>query len=298
MREATIALGLRSTAQSVGVIGRELGVFAAHGLDLRIVREETAGPDGVRGLLDGDFEFVEIGAVPLVQAALQGGDPLILLAVEPISALYIVGRRDRAAPQALRGGTIGVLSEAGQTGYSAKGMLERWGLQGDVRLAALHTYPAIFAALRAGEIDAGVLTADYRIVGELTHGFAMIADLGREFRYQGPVLATTRRLRARDPRKLADMVASYVEAIRRFNAEPARVVPVLCRHLGFASEEQARAIHRFYAARFQAKPRASSDGIASIIASFSKQYPAALRLTPHDVYDPAFVDSVTEPSPT
>ena len=70
LRTVTLALGLRSTAQSLGVIGRELGVFARHGLDLCIVREETAGPDGARGLLSGEFQFAEFGSVPIVQASI------------------------------------------------------------------------------------------------------------------------------------------------------------------------------------------------------------------------------------
>ena len=297
MKKLTLALGLRSTAQSLSVIGRELGLFAKHGLDLQIVREETAGPAGVRGLLNGDFELAEIGAVPLVQAALEGGDPLILLAAERVSALYIVARGHLSA-QALRGGQIAVLSEAGQTGHSAKAMLQRWGLENDVRLLALHTYPAIFAALRDGEIQAGVLTADYRIVGELAHGFTVLADLGLEFGYQAPVLATTRKQRDRDPQKLADAVAAYVESIRHFKEDSARVVPILCRHLGFVDYAQAASIRSFYAARFQDKPLASMDGIARIIASFSKQHPAALKLKPHDVYDPAYVEALEQPTPT
>jgi len=294
LRPATLALGLRSTAQSLGVIGRELGAFAAQGVDLQVVREETAGPQGARGLAAGDYQFAEFGAVPVVQAALEGSDLLMLLAVEPVSALFILGRNGITDSRALAGGAIGVLSESGQTGHSAKRMLERWTLCGRVRLAALGTYPAIYQALARGELAAGVLTADYKIAGELAYGFSELADLGREFGFQGPVLATTRRLRQRDPALVSSVVAGYVEAIRLFRTMPKRVVPVLRKHLGFVDHAQAAAIQRFYAARFQVAPIVSKDGIARVIHSFAREYPAAKKLKPEDVYDSSFVESAAE----
>jgi ABC-type nitrate/sulfonate/bicarbonate transport system substrate-binding protein len=267
------------------VIGGALGAFAAHGLDLRIVREETAGPDAVRGLIAGEFQFVEVGALPLVQAALEGHDPLILLAAEPVSALYILGRSEITEPRLLAGGAIGVLSETGQTGFAAKKMLERWGLAERVRLVPLGKYPNIFGALAAGEVQSGVLTADYKLAGEIAHGFTELVDLGKEFGYQGPVVATTRRLRRRDPDLVSRLVGAYIQSIHLFKSEPERVVPLLREHLGFVNDAEALAIQRFYAARFQASPLPSREGIARIIESFSKQYPAAASMKPEDVYD-------------
>ena len=289
LRIATLALGLRSTAQSLGVIGRELGVFARHGIDLRIVREETAGPDGARGLLSGEFQFAEFGSVPIVQAGIEGQDALILMAAEPVSALYILGNRTVGSPSMLAGGAIGVLSQAGQTGFSAQKMLERWGLAGKVTLKPLGTYPKIYAALGAGEIAGGVLTADYRLAGEIAHGFVQLADLGEEFKYQGPVVATTKRLRDSDPDLVAAVVRSYVESIRVFKTAAAQVVPVLRRHLGFVDDAQVAAIQAFYAVRFRDFPLASDEGIARVIASFEATHPGAATLKPSDVHDPSFV---------
>ncbi|MEO7402257.1 MAG: hypothetical protein ABIU95_01150 [Burkholderiales bacterium] len=290
MIRVTLALGLRSTAQSLGVIGRDLGVFAAHGVDLAIIREETAGPEGLRGLIDGDYEFAEFGAVPIVQGAFEGKDPLILMAAEPVSALYILGRTGVSAPSNVT--CVGVLSAAGQTGFSARKMLERWGRGDAAQLVPLGTYPKIYRALAAGEIDAGVLTADYRLAGELAHGFHALVDLGAEFRFQGPVVATTRRLRDRDPERVRAVVAAYVDAIARFKSSPAEVVPILKRHLGFVDDAQAEAIQRFYAARFQARPLASVEGVARVIATMAGDYPG-VTLRAEDLCDASFVQSAT-----
>ena len=284
----TLALGLRSTAQSLGVIGRGLGVFAGLGLDLQIVREETAGPAGARGLIGGEFQFAEFGSVPVVQAGLEGHDPLIVMAAEQVAALYMLGRsagRDIAS--------VGVLSAAGQTGFSAQRMLARWGIS-DARLVPLGTYPAIYRALAEGSIDAGVLTADYKLAGEVAFGLHELADLGRELGYQGPVLATTRRLAEAEPELVRRVIRAYVRTIRLFKTAPGEAVPLLRQHLGFVDPAQAAAIQRFYAARFQDRPFASEDGIARVIGSFADQYPQARTMRPEAVYDRRFLQSVLD----
>lgn len=215
--EVRLALGLRSTAQSLGVIGRDAGVFREQGLDLVIAREETAGPDGVRGLVAGEYDLAEFGAVPLVQAVYEGHDPVVLLAAEQTNAMYLLGAARIDAPRALVGEKIGVLSIAGQTGVSAATMLDRWTLRReDVELLELGTYPAIYQALQDGRIAAGVLTADYGVAGSVAFGLHRLADLGQELRFQGPIVATTRRYaRASGPRPTCrDRLRAHHRAVR------------------------------------------------------------------------------------
>ncbi|WP_161993319.1 ABC transporter substrate-binding protein [Lacisediminimonas profundi] len=287
----TLALGLRSTAQSLGVIGRALGTFAAQGLDLQIVREETAGPDGVAGLIGGEFQFAEFGSVPVVQAALDGHDPLIVMAAEKLAALHLLGRNGITDPARIS--TVGVLSAAGQTGFSASQILARWGKH-DATLVALGTYPAIYRALADGRIDAGVLTADYKLAGEVAFGFCELADLGQALGYQGPVLATTRRLAAAQPGLVKKVVTAYVRAIRLFKSESEQVIPVLQRHLGFVDATQAAAIQRFYARRFQDRPAASREGIQRVIDSFRARYPGAADMSPAAVYEEMYLESALQ----
>lgn len=284
----TLALGLRSTAQSLGVIGRALGAFEAQGLDLQIVREETAGPAGAAGLMSGEFQFAEFGSVPVVQAALEGLDPLIIMAAEQVAALYLLGRKGLAGPAQIR--TVGVLSAAGQTGFSARQMLARWDRH-DAILVPMGTYPAIYRALADGEIDAGVLTADYKLAGELSFGFVELADLGQSLGYQGPVVATTRRLAQSQPALVRRVLQAYLQSISWFKHRATDVIPLLQRHLGFVDAAQAAAIQAFYAARFQDRPAASPAGIGRVIDSFAHQYPGAKDMLPEAVYDESFLEA-------
>ena len=289
---ATLALGLRSTAQSLGVIGSALGEFAGCGVDLRVVRMETAGPEGIRGLMEGDFAFAELGVVPAVQAALDGHDPLMLFAAEPVPAMYLLGAAGVSTPDALAGGGVGVLSSAGQTGASARTMLERFGLSGEVELVELGTYPAIYEALGQGRVRAGILTADYWMAGRQRLGLTLLADVGRELGYQGPVLATTRRLRQASPHLIQAVVRGYLASLRRFKRDAQAVVPQLQKHLQFPDLEQTREIHSFYAARFSQEPFPSEVGIARVIGAMTH---GRGSLAVSDIRDPSFLQAAMQP---
>lgn len=289
-----LALGLRSTAQSLGHLAIETGIFDRLGVDVQIAAMETAAPAAVAGLIDGRFDLAEIGAVPVVEAALAGHDPAIVLAPEPVNALFVVARHDIADPAGLAGGRLGVLSVEGQTGVTAKAILDRWGLGGAVELTALGTYPRIYSAIAAGEIEAGLLSADWRFAGAAAHGMNPLVDLGEAFGFQGPVLATSRRLIATTAVRVRAVVRGYVEAIHLFKTDRATVLPLLAEHLGFDDREAVAAAYDFYVPRFQELPRPSMPGIQRIIDLLAERDPAARSMTPDRICETGFLDGLAE----
>ncbi len=293
IEKVRLAIGLKSTAQSIALVGLAAGSFLQAGIDLEVVSMETAGPAGIAGLLNGDWDIAEFGAVPVVQWALQGHDPLILLAAEPRPALFVVAAKGVHKPDQLRGREIGVLTAAGQTGFCATHMLRRWGLSsGDVTIASLNRYPVIFDRLRAGEIAAGVLPADYRFAASPAEGLSALADLSEEFEFQGPVVAATRRLASSRPDLVGRIVEGYARALHAFKTRPEIACTALQAHLDFTDEAGVSRIYDFYASRFSRIPRASLTGIQNVIDSFRSEYPEAASMRPDRVYESAFLDAL------
>lgn len=293
IEKVRLAIGLKSTAQSIALIGLAAGSFRQAGIDLEVVSMETAGPVGIAGLLKGDWDIAEFGAVPVVQWALQGHDPLILLAAEPRPALFMVAAKDVHEPHELRGREVGVLTAAGQTGYCAAHMLRRWGLSsGDVTIASLNRYPVIFDRLRAGQIAAGVLPADYRFAASPEEGLSALADLSEEFEFQGPVVVATRRLANSRPDLASRIVEGYVRALHAFKTMPEITCAALAAHLDFTDEAGVSRIYDFYAQRFSRIPRASLTGLQNVLDSFRAEYPVAATMRPEHVYEPAFLESL------
>lgn len=285
-----LALGLRSTAQSLGYLAIETGIFERLGLGVRIAAMETAAPAAVAGLIEGRFDLAEIGAIPVVEAVLGGHDLVIVAAPEPVNALFVLARGDIAGPAGLAGGRLGVLSAEGQTGVTARAMVERWGLARAVELTALGTYPRIYAAIAAGEIEAGVLSADWRFAGAAAHGMNALVDLGEAFGFQGPVIATSRRLITAAPNRVRAVVRGYIEAIHLFKTDRATVLPLLAEHLGFDDREAVAAAYEFYVPRFQELPQPSATGLQRIIDLFAERDPGARAMNAAGVCETGFLD--------
>jgi ABC-type nitrate/sulfonate/bicarbonate transport system substrate-binding protein len=279
-----------SAAESLGWIGRETGIFQRLGVELDIVRTQTTGAVAAAGLSNGDWEFAEVGAAPLVEANFQGRDTVVVLAAEPYSSSFIVGRRGFDAPEKLAGGKIGVLSRGGQTELAANAVLDRWGLRESVEFVVLGTSHRVLDALAAGEVDCGTLTADFRFLGEYRHGFHVLADVGAELRFLGPCVGSSRRWLRAEPDTAVAVLRGFVGAIHLFKTEPGRVIPLLGRYLDITDEPVLAAIHAFYAQKFEADPQPPADGIRRLIETYAPRYPGAGTRTLADVTDSALFD--------
>jgi len=284
-----IVTGLRATSQSLGWIGTEAGIFKRHGLEVRFPKMETAGPEAAAGLVRGDWDFAEVGAAPVIQGVLDGHDTVILLAaLKPMRKGFVVVRRGITEPGQLNGGRYGVLTEAGQTGLRARALLRGWGIT--ATLVPLGTFPKIYAALAAGEIDAGALSDEYRIAGQRKFGFNALPVEDPAF--LPPVLSTTRRLISTKRGLVTNAVQGYVESIHLFKTNRSVAVPLLERYLQIFDRKTIEDIYELFSAQFQKLPLPSSAGIQNLLNEFASKYPAAPTLPHTAVADMSFLEEL------
>jgi ABC-type nitrate/sulfonate/bicarbonate transport system substrate-binding protein len=289
-RDVRIAIAIRATLQSLGWIGTEVGIFHRLGLHVTFPAMDIA-LEAVAGLIRGEWDFAEIGGAPIVQGVLDGQDTVMLLAAEraPVAGVYLVARQGVTEPAHLRGGRIGVLSETGQLAISARAMLREWGIT--ATLVPLGTLPKIDAALRAQDIDAGMLTEEYHLAAQRALGLTAfpIPATGLP-----PVLATTRRLIHRRRGLVARVVQGYVETIHLFKTNRSVVVPLLHRFLQHFDQETVEDIYEFYAPRFQQLPLPSAVVIQQMLGEFAATYPGAHTLPPTAVTDTSMVEELEQ----
>jgi len=184
-----MSTGNRGGFESLGWIGAEAGVFKKYGIDVSFPRLEVGGPEAVAGLIRRDWDFVQVGTVPIVEAVLNGADPVILLTPTSKQELtQVMAKRGVSKPEQLAGARIGVLTEAGQSGVVIRLMLKK--LKITASLVSLGTYQNICAALISGEVDAAYLPIDFCLYGQRDHGWTAVwpGAIGTP-----PILATTRR---------------------------------------------------------------------------------------------------------
>jgi ABC-type nitrate/sulfonate/bicarbonate transport system substrate-binding protein len=202
-------------------------------------------------------------------------------------------RRELATLGHLAGKRVGVLTDAysGQVGVTTRLMLEKAGVT--ATYVGLGTFEKIYAALAAGEIDAGALPIHLRFTGERQHGWNTFERAVTGFDIPS-VFATTRKLIASNRDLVMRVVRGYVETIHAFKTQPDVVVPLLQRFLNISDRKAAEDLHKFYVPLFPQAPRLSSSGIQGVRDVFSKRYPAAQKLQESDISDSSFIDELEQ----
>jgi ABC-type nitrate/sulfonate/bicarbonate transport system substrate-binding protein len=119
---------LRATFQSAAWIGTEAGIFRRHGIEVTFPTLEAGGPQALAGTLRGDWYFCQTGDVPIVEGALQGQDPvLILTPTELHEGVFVMARREITKPEQLAGARIGAVDAKGAFGTDVTGRFcTRW----------------------------------------------------------------------------------------------------------------------------------------------------------------------------
>jgi ABC-type nitrate/sulfonate/bicarbonate transport system substrate-binding protein len=289
-----ITTGLRATTHSMSWLGAEAGIFKNQGLDVSFPAIEMGGPDAAAGLIRGDWEFCHTGTLPVAENFLNGRDVVALLRnTAPHVNIFVMTRRELTTLRHLAGKRVGVLTDAysGQVGVTTRLMLEKEGIT--ATYVGLGTFQKIYAALAAGEIDAGALPIDLRFSGEREHGWNTFERIVSDFDVPS-VFATTRKLIASNRDLVMRVVRGYVETIHAFKTQPDVYVPLLQRFLNINDRKVVEELYKFYVPLFPQAPRLSLSGIQGVRDAFSKKYPAAQKLQESDISDSSFINELEQ----
>jgi ABC-type nitrate/sulfonate/bicarbonate transport system substrate-binding protein len=286
---ARFAVAQRSTAECLGLFAAAQRLFERRGVDFQLVAFETAAERGVEGLIAGEWDYIEIGVVPLVSLRADGHDPAIVVGTTPINTNFLMGRHDMTHVAELSGGRVGCLSLSGQTAAVARAVLARSGIADAVELVPLGKYAKIFDAISAGHIDGAILAGDFRFIGEVRHGMRIIADIGAETRMPGTCVVTTRREIARKPELAKQIVGTYFDAVHAFKTQPDVAKAFLHKHLEF-EEDVIERIYEYYRSIFQTRP--SLPHIQVAIDDIARVRPNVSGMTPADLIEPRFLDEI------
>jgi ABC-type nitrate/sulfonate/bicarbonate transport system substrate-binding protein len=287
-RPIRVATGLLATWQSTAWLGAEAGIFKKRHIDMSLPAIAVGGPQAAESVIRGDCEFAHTGALPVAEEVLKGRDIVIL--ATPTSEFpnsFVMTRRDITQLGQLDGKKIGVLTETGQTSVAARITVEKGGAK--ATYLPLIRFDRIYAALAAGEIDAGALPIDLRFAGEVRHGWNAfpIDEFGTP-----SIFATTRKLIASDRAQVMNVMQGFVETIHLFKTRPDVVVPLLQRYLDIDDRKAAEALHAFHVPLFQKSPRPSFPEMQKLRDFLAAKYPAAASLKESDIADSSFIDEL------
>jgi ABC-type nitrate/sulfonate/bicarbonate transport system substrate-binding protein len=283
-----VATGLLATWQSTAWLGAEAGLFKKRGIDLTLPAIAVGGPEAAAGIIRGDWEFAHTGTVPVAEEVLKGRDIVILATpTSEFSESFVMTRKEITELAQLGGKKVGILTETGQTSVATRITVEKAGATATYQ--PLITFARIFAALAAGEIDAGALPVDLRFAGQARHGWNAFPM----YSFGTPsIFATTRKLIASNRELVMSVMQGFVETIHLFKTRPDIVVPLLQRYLRIEDRKAAEELHAFHVAVFQKVPRPSFPGMQALREFLVAKYPAAMSLKETDIADSSFIDEL------
>ena len=104
---ARFAVAQRSTAECLGLFAAAQRLFERRGVDFHLVAFETAAERGVEGLIASEWDYIEIGVIPLVGLRADGYDPAIVVGTTAMNTNFLMGRRNITRVVELAGGRLG-----------------------------------------------------------------------------------------------------------------------------------------------------------------------------------------------
>jgi len=287
-QRARVATGLLAAWQSTAWLGAEAGLFKKRGIDMTLPAIAVGGPQAAAGLIRGDWEFAHTGTLPVAEEVLKGRDIVILATpTSEFSNSFIMTRKEITQLAQLAGKKVGVLTETGQTSVAARITVEKAGATASY--VPLIKFDRIYAALAAGEIDAGALPIDLRFTGEVRYGWNAfpIHEFGTP-----SIFASTRKLIASNREFVMNVMQGFVETIHLFKTRPDIVIPLLQRYLKIEDRKAMEDLYAFHVPVFQKVPRPSFPGMQTLRELLAAKYPTAVSLKATDIADFSFIDEL------
>ena len=248
-RTLHVAFSTNGAGNSPMSLGIELGIFAAHGVDLAMDRPMPRGGDVMRALESGEADIGTGSGLPILKMAARGAQPVIFMSIENENVFAIMGARGIGGPDDLRGTTVGIAGPEDQDGIMMRRALSDWGLDpaSDVELRPFAGGRGeVWRALERGDVTAMACT-----IPEPLNARAVGLPILRDFMdshepYQSGSVVTTRRLADAEPDLITRVVRAQVEAIHAFRADFERALPHLRRCTEITDVDVLRQTHQLF----------------------------------------------------
>jgi ABC-type nitrate/sulfonate/bicarbonate transport system substrate-binding protein len=286
----TIRIGIEAVAgtNSHYYVTKQLGLFQKHGLNLELI-SFPGGTVGLQSLLAGEIQFATSDGTAGLQANLRGANLYFIAGMINTFPFSILSKPEIRLPSDLKGKKI-VISRYGSSSDTAvRAAVEKYDLRPDKDVVILQGggQTERFAALRAGAVDAAIVSPPLNLTGRRL-GFNEVIDLSqsgvpyahqqivaqKDFIDRNPELVT-RTLRAlteglaywKDPSKKA-VVTGHIAKYLRLDPEK--------------NKDQIEETYRYYGKTFPSRPYATMEGLELTAQILKKSRPEAKEMQAKD----------------
>jgi NitT/TauT family transport system substrate-binding protein len=271
---------------------KEAGLFKKYNIEPEFIYI-AGGPPSLQALIAGDVAISFTAGGATVAANLQGSDVVLVGASIDSLPFELWSVPNIKTPEQLKGTRLGVSRIGATTDFVARYLLKKWHLQADKDVAIFQTGsgPQIFAALKGGSIQSGVLSTGPETLNAEASGYVRLADVstsGLVYPF-GPFAARQSFLKSQPDLTLRFMKA-YVEGMHRFKTDKAAALAVLEKYTKQKTTPAIEKVYEVYATRyFKRAPEATPAAIQTILEEISATRPLPPGIAPQRFAESRFI---------
>ena len=271
---------------------KEAGIFKKYNIEPEFIYI-AGGPPSLQALIAGDVAISFTAAGATVAANLQGSDAVLLGASIDSLPFELWSIPAIKEPSQLKGTKLGVSRIGATTDFVARYLLKKWNLQPDKDVAIFQTGsgPQVFAALKGGAVQSGVLSTGPETLNAEAAGYVRLADVstsGLVYPF-GPFAARQAFLKSQ-PEIVGRFMKAYVEGIHRFKTDKSAALAVLEKYTKQKTTPATEKIYEIYAANyFKRAPEATPAAIQTILEEISASRPLPAGIAPQRFAESRFI---------
>ena len=298
---AADGLPLRIAYTSIGIsygplwLTKEAGIFKKYDIDAELLFI-AGGPLSTQALIAGDVSIAFASAVALISANLSGSDLAILGATIDTLPFQLYAIPSIKEPAQLRGTRLGVSRLGTTTDFVGRYLLKKWGLQPDKEVAMIQagSAPQVFAVLKSGSIQSGVLSTGPDTLRADADGYVRLADVAASgLVYPLGPFAARRALLRSQPDLINRFITAYIEGIHRFRTDRPAALATLEKYMKQKPTPATEKIYEVYAAKYFRKvPEATPAALQTILEEISTTRSLPPGITPQRFIEPRFVREI------
>ncbi|HSK30438.1 MAG TPA: ABC transporter substrate-binding protein [Candidatus Limnocylindria bacterium] len=270
----------------------EAGLFKKYNIDPEFIYI-AGGPPSLQALIAGDVSIAFTAGGATVAANLNGADVVLLGASIDSLPFELWSTPNIKTPEQLKGTRLGVSRIGATTDFVARYLLKKWNLQPDKDVAIFQTGsgPQVFAAIKGGSVQSGVLSTGPETLNAEAAGYVRLADVsasGLLYPF-GPFAARQAFLKSQ-PDLVLRFTKAYVEAIHRFKTDKSAALAVLEKYTKQKTTPGVEKIYEIYATKyFKRAPEATPAAIQTILEEISASRPLPPGIKPERFAESRFI---------
>lgn len=276
---------------------KEAGIFKKYNIDPELLYI-AGGPPSLQALIAGDVAISFTAAGAVVAANLSGSDVVLLGATIDTLPFELYAIPAITAPEQLRGTKMGVSRIGATTDFVARYLLKKWGLQPDKDVAIFQAGagPQVFAALKGGSVQSGVLSTGIETIKAQEEGYFRLADVSTSgLAYAFGPFAARQAFTKSQPQLVARFIRAYTEGIHRYKTDRNAALASIEKYTKTKSVPSTEQIYDVYARKYVKRlPDVTREGIQTILGEIAATRPLPQGVTPERFVESRFTKEIAD----